>query len=255
MRSRICFMVWVMGVWKDRRQSMRIYQTQQAAPTRVSTKCSFGGRGREYGESRPQGVIGAPHLRHNPATLNNLLSSCFSSSTSPIRTRLSPEHQWFLVFYYNVFNTSGRYFLTPRRWQQPQLPLPISPIAHMSTGVDQPLPTHSFDPNPGARQRSISKSNGSAFLGSVESGRAYDKQNVTMAQNQKSRYLKTGAIIAFIFMLILWMSPSKSAASAVNQGMCRSREEMCRHKKLIVSPCRRKSALGRRWINKVHKAS
>lgn len=105
----------------------------------------------------------------------------------------------------------------------------------MSTGVDsQPLPTHSFDPNPGTRQRSISKSNGSAFLSSVESGRVYDKQNVTMAQNQKSRYLKTGAIIAFIFMLVLWMSPAKPAVSTSNQGMHHRSAGIDRHRKLII---------------------
>jgi len=35
-----------------------------------------------------------------------------------------------------------------------------------------------------------------------------------VSQSQKSRWLKTGAIVGFIFMVLLWLSPSKPSVSS-----------------------------------------
>ncbi|KAJ5752970.1 guanosine-diphosphatase [Penicillium odoratum] len=87
----------------------------------------------------------------------------------------------------------------------------------MSTGVhDQPNPTQPLDQSTSVRQRSFSRSNGPLFA-SVESHRVSDKQTATMGQTQRTRYLKTGAIIAFVFMVILWLSPSRSTVSGYAQ--------------------------------------
>lgn len=89
----------------------------------------------------------------------------------------------------------------------------------MSTGVDdQPAPNQPLDQNASVRQRSFSRSNGSFFASAVESGRVFDKQTATMAQTQRTRYVKTGAIIAFVFMVLLWLSPSRSTVSSYTQG-------------------------------------
>ncbi|KAJ5937871.1 guanosine-diphosphatase [Penicillium verhagenii] len=88
----------------------------------------------------------------------------------------------------------------------------------MSTGVDdQPTPNQPVDQSTAFRQRSKSRSNGSLFASPVNSSRVFDKQAATMAQTQRTRYLKTGAIIAFVFMVVLWLSPSRSAVSSYSQ--------------------------------------
>ncbi|KAJ5553271.1 guanosine-diphosphatase [Penicillium frequentans] len=88
----------------------------------------------------------------------------------------------------------------------------------MSTGVDdQPAPNQPLDQSTSVRQRSFSRSNGSFFASAVESGRVFDKQTATMAQTQRTRYVKTGAIIAFVFMVLLWLSPSRSTVSSYTQ--------------------------------------
>ncbi|KAJ5097299.1 Guanosine diphosphatase [Penicillium angulare] len=87
----------------------------------------------------------------------------------------------------------------------------------MSTGVDnQSHPNQFEDQSIHTRQRSISRSNGIAFAPAIESGRVFDKQSA-MAQTQRTRYLKTGAIIAFVFMVVLWLSPSRSTVSSYTQ--------------------------------------
>ncbi|OJJ35276.1 hypothetical protein ASPWEDRAFT_51392 [Aspergillus wentii DTO 134E9] len=43
-----------------------------------------------------------------------------------------------------------------------------------------------------------------------------------MAQTQKSRYLKTGAIIGFLLMLMFWLSPSKPSVSSFGNGQTSS---------------------------------
>ncbi|KAJ5717124.1 hypothetical protein N7488_002770 [Penicillium malachiteum] len=87
----------------------------------------------------------------------------------------------------------------------------------MSTGVDNQSHNPPLDQSTSARQRSISRSNGSAFVPLVESGRVFDKQTTNMAQAQRTRYLKTGAIVAFVFLVVLWLSPSRSAVSSYTQ--------------------------------------
>ncbi|KAJ5633810.1 hypothetical protein N7528_001652 [Penicillium herquei] len=87
----------------------------------------------------------------------------------------------------------------------------------MSTGVDNQSHNPPLDQSTSARQRSISRSNGSAFAPLVESGRVFDKQTTNMAQAQRTRYLKTGAIVAFVFLVVLWLSPSRSAVSSYTQ--------------------------------------
>ncbi|KAJ5507965.1 hypothetical protein N7527_010108 [Penicillium freii] len=84
----------------------------------------------------------------------------------------------------------------------------------MSTGVDNHNHNSKSDYIDSAtRHRSISRSDGSAISQSIEFGQSPDKQLVNMAQTQRSRYLKTGAIIAFIFMVLVWLSPSQPSAS------------------------------------------
>jgi guanosine-diphosphatase len=111
-------------------------------------------------------------------------------------------------------------FFSPSRWQQ-RLPFSLiaSTIARMSTGVDdQPTPNQHLDQSTSVRQRSFSRSNDSLFAPTVESGRVFDKQAATMAQTQRTRYVKTGAIIAFVFMVLLWLSPSRSTVPSYTQG-------------------------------------
>lgn len=85
----------------------------------------------------------------------------------------------------------------------------------MSTSVDkQQPPSKQLDLNSVARQRSISHSNGSVSPNSVETGHGLgtaprSPKKSSMAQTQRSRYLKTAAIVGVVFMLLLWMSPSK----------------------------------------------
>lgn len=91
----------------------------------------------------------------------------------------------------------------------------------MSTGVDSHLPSNIPILNSAARQRSVSHSHGSLLPQSVDSVPFPDKQSANMvSQSQRSRWLKTGAIIAFIFMVLLWLSPSQSATyTGYSQGM------------------------------------
>lgn len=89
----------------------------------------------------------------------------------------------------------------------------------MSTGVDnQSQSNQHLDQSQAARQRSFSRSNASSFAPFIESGREFDKEPASMAQAQRTRYLKTGAIIAFVFMVVLWLSPSRSAVASYTQG-------------------------------------
>ncbi|KAJ5091651.1 Nucleoside phosphatase GDA1/CD39 [Penicillium alfredii] len=86
----------------------------------------------------------------------------------------------------------------------------------MSTGVDrQKNPAKLLDTKFAARQRSVSHSNGSVSPKIIESGRVPDKRSANMTQNQRSRYIKTGAIVTFIFLIIFWLSPSKSSVSTL----------------------------------------
>jgi guanosine-diphosphatase len=90
----------------------------------------------------------------------------------------------------------------------------------MSTGVDNP--PHKSKPDDLdsiSRHRSFSRSNGFAPSQSIDPGRISGKQPAKMAQTQRTRYVKTGAIIAFVFMVLLWLSPSKSAVSSFTHGM------------------------------------
>ncbi|CAG8049062.1 unnamed protein product [Penicillium nalgiovense] len=84
----------------------------------------------------------------------------------------------------------------------------------MSTGVDNRTHNSKSDYIDSAtRHRSISRSDGSAISQSIVSSQPSDKETVNMAQTQRSRYLKTGAIIAFIFMVLVWLSPSQPSTS------------------------------------------
>jgi guanosine-diphosphatase len=83
----------------------------------------------------------------------------------------------------------------------------------MSTGVDNQDNKLHLDSS--ARQRST-RINGSISQ-SAKANRTEEQAN--MAQSQRSRYLKTGAIIAFIFMVLVWLSPSKPATSSFTHGI------------------------------------
>ncbi|OQE17077.1 hypothetical protein PENFLA_c025G07648 [Penicillium flavigenum] len=84
----------------------------------------------------------------------------------------------------------------------------------MSTGVDNRNHNSKSDYIVSAtRHRSISRSDEFAIPQSTASSQSSDKETVNMAQAQRSRYLKTGAIIAFIFMVLVWLSPSQPSAS------------------------------------------
>lgn len=86
----------------------------------------------------------------------------------------------------------------------------------MSTGVDNQNHNSKFDYiDLTTRHRSISRSDGSQ---SIEFRQSSNKQPVNMGQTQRSRYLKTGAIIAFIFMVLVWLSPSQPSASGLTNG-------------------------------------
>ncbi|KAJ6160587.1 hypothetical protein N7470_003983 [Penicillium chermesinum] len=88
----------------------------------------------------------------------------------------------------------------------------------MSTGVDnQKTPNQSLDQSTAARHRSFSRSTGSSSLLSTKPSRIFDKQSSTMGQNQRSRFIKTGAIIAFVIMALLWLSPSSSTVPSFTQ--------------------------------------
>jgi guanosine-diphosphatase len=90
----------------------------------------------------------------------------------------------------------------------------------MSTGVDNKNPkSKSEDLDSIPRHRSLSRSNGTVSSQSIDAGRTPDKQPAKMAQTQRTRYVKTGAIIAFVFMVLVWLSPSKPTASTFSHGM------------------------------------
>ncbi|KAJ5771204.1 uncharacterized protein N7511_003255 [Penicillium nucicola] len=77
----------------------------------------------------------------------------------------------------------------------------------MSTGVDNQDNKLHLDSS--ARRRSTLSNR--SISQSVKTILTDEQAN--MAQSQRSRYLKTGAIIAFIFMVLVWLSPSKPATS------------------------------------------
>ncbi|KXG48629.1 Nucleoside phosphatase GDA1/CD39 [Penicillium griseofulvum] len=87
----------------------------------------------------------------------------------------------------------------------------------MSTGVDKETHNSKSDNiHSSSRHRSISRGNIPAISQPIQSNQIPDKQQpVNMAQTQRSRYLKTGAIIAFIFMVLMWLSPSQPSASSL----------------------------------------
>lgn len=128
----------------------------------------------------------------------------------------------------------------------------------MSTGVDsQQQPKKFIDLDSVARHRSVSRSNGSAAPPFVESGQVFDKQlDKMVSQSQKSRWLKTGAIVGFIFMVLLWLSPSKPAVSGFTQGMRRRSLPAARLAMitLTISLLYRESAFCRWCLNKVLQA-
>lgn len=90
----------------------------------------------------------------------------------------------------------------------------------MSTGVDKQQPFNLPILNSGTRQRSVSQSHGSLLSSAIVSAEIPDRQSAKMvSQSQRSRWLKTSAIIAFIFMVLLWLSPSKpSSYAGYSQG-------------------------------------
>ncbi|CAG7926436.1 unnamed protein product [Penicillium olsonii] len=87
----------------------------------------------------------------------------------------------------------------------------------MSTGVDEQAHNPNVDSNSVARHRSFSRSNGSLPSQSIDPDRSSDKQPAKMAQTQRTRYVKTGAIIVFVFMVLMWLSPSKPAVSSFSR--------------------------------------
>ena len=169
-----------------------------------------------------------PHLRHNHETLNLLsllttfplyihplfffprLAWCFWRTSGSMVTHLFHYSSW--------AHTIVSPFL---RQQQTPLVTHNLTAARMSTGVDNQNHNSKSDYIDSAtRHRSISHTDGSAILQSINSSPFSYKQPVNMAQTQRSRYLKTGAIIAFIFMVLVWLSPSQPSASNPANGWC-----------------------------------
>ncbi|KAJ5491125.1 guanosine-diphosphatase [Penicillium diatomitis] len=88
----------------------------------------------------------------------------------------------------------------------------------MSTGVNSLEHSEvSTGPNSFTRRRSVSYNHSSAVTTSTESLQSVNspfKSGNMVSQSQKSRWIKTGAIVGFVFMLLLWLSPSKSTVSS-----------------------------------------
>lgn len=90
----------------------------------------------------------------------------------------------------------------------------------MSTGVDGRVPQgfqSYLNPNPDTRRRSNSQA---AHLATSpnESSSFSGYSPSTMAQTQRTRYVKTGAIVAFLLMMLLYLSPSRPSVSSLRTG-------------------------------------
>ncbi|KAE8149400.1 nucleoside phosphatase family-domain-containing protein [Aspergillus avenaceus] len=94
----------------------------------------------------------------------------------------------------------------------------------MSTGVDNrringtPFPQRS---NSSVNKRSDSRASEPASVSNdsfTDSPDIHRSPSPVMAQSQKSRYLKTGAIVGALLLMILWLSPSKSSVTGLSQG-------------------------------------
>ncbi|KKK22094.1 guanosine-diphosphatase [Aspergillus rambellii] len=88
----------------------------------------------------------------------------------------------------------------------------------MSTGVDnrhlQSIPAFSH-PGPRPNRRSLSRASVSASAPlNLPNGLLDKPPAVIMAQSQRSRYIKTGAIVAALLLMLLWISPSRRPATS-----------------------------------------
>ncbi|KAE8378868.1 nucleoside phosphatase family-domain-containing protein [Aspergillus bertholletiae] len=86
----------------------------------------------------------------------------------------------------------------------------------MSTGVDgRHINRTPSSQRPGSRfsKRSNSRASQPANTPSNSPDTCQSQSTDIMAQSQRSRYLKTGAIVGALFLMILWLSPSKPAVT------------------------------------------
>ena len=101
----------------------------------------------------------------------------------------------------------------------------LSVSLHMSTGVDsrhrQDTKSY-FETDTSPRRRSTLRNGGPATSPPIESKKSSDNQSVdspiTMAQTQRSRFLKTGAIVGVLLLVLFWLSPSKPAVPSSISG-------------------------------------
>ena len=98
----------------------------------------------------------------------------------------------------------------------------------MSTGIDGRLRQgiryyFNFDANTRKRSTSRATDFAPAPLPDWNKPSEEDKPSrpalfPTMAQTQRARYLKTGAIVAVLLMFVFWLSPSRPQVGGFNRG-------------------------------------
>lgn len=95
----------------------------------------------------------------------------------------------------------------------------------MSTGVDGRVSQGAefLNSNPNTRIRSSSRLSSLATAYSDESSKypdspTYNTWPATMAQPQRTRYLKTGAIVGVLLLMLFYLSPSRPTVSGLRQG-------------------------------------
>lgn len=182
---------------------------------------------RKLAGSSNHDAASAPHLRHSPETPESPFPSDFHSASTTLNSRFLSglgRCSWRIngvVSFLSSFLNLPVITLCP--WivleATPLSPAYLSSVARMSTGVDSQQ-SSKLDLNLVVRQRSVSRGFASVSPHSVESGRVSDKASDRMvSQSQKSRWLKTGAIVSVVFMILLWLSPSQPSVPSFTQGM------------------------------------
>lgn len=124
--------------------------------------------------------------------------------------------QWF--FRISFVNPSCQPQSKPHQVNFQGIPEREPPFARMSTGVDgrfsQGLPSH-LTPNSNTRIRSNSRTNYLATSYPDESDSSPGHlAPPTMAQTQKARYLKTGAILTVLLLMLFYLSPSRPSVGS-----------------------------------------
>lgn len=85
-------------------------------------------------------------------------------------------------------------------------------LARMSTGIDG---RHS---GPRAHRRSISRGTDSVGSFAAFPTAFVPKRPANMTQSQRSRYIKTGAIIGALLLMLFWLAPSRNAVPSSRPG-------------------------------------